>query len=426
MNFYEEASKVMPGGVSSPVRAFKAVGGTPLFIKKGYASKICDTNDKEYIDYVMSYGPLILGHADKAVIKSIVDTAKNGTTFGAPTELEITLAKMIISMMPSIEMIRFVNSGTEAVMSAIRLARAYTGKNKIVKFEGCYHGHSDFLLVKGGSGLASLNIPTSPGVPEAAIKDTLIAEYNNIESFINVIKDLENEIAAIIIEPVAGNMGVVLPEESFLKTLRDYADKVGALLIFDEVITGFRVALGGAQEYYKIKPDLTILGKIIGGGLPVGAFGGKGEIMELLAPIGSVYQAGTLSGNPIAMAAGITTLQRLQDENVYERVKRNTVKLFEGFKDNLRSIGLEFTVNYVTGMGTQFFSNNPVNRYSDLKDVDTKLYATFFHYMLSKGINLAPSQFEGIFISAAHTIEDIDYTLKIHMEFLKEYKKNVR
>ena len=425
MNFYEEAVKVMPGGVSSPVRAFKAVGGTPLFIKKGYASKIYDTNDREYIDYVMSYGPLILGHADKAVIKSIVETAKNGTTFGAPTELEITLAKMIISLMPSIEMIRFVNSGTEAVMSAIRLARAYTGKNKILKFEGCYHGHSDFLLVKGGSGLASLNIPTSPGVPEAAIKDTLIAEYNNIESFNNVIKDFENEIAAIIIEPFAGNMGVVLPEESFLKTIRDYADKVGALLIFDEVITGFRVALGGAQEYYKIKPDLTILGKIIGGGLPVGAFGGKREVMELLAPVGSVYQAGTLSGNPIAMAAGITTLQRLQDENVYEKIKRNTVKLFEGFKDNLRSIGFEFTVNYVTGMGTQFFCNNPVNRYSDLKDVDTKLYARFFHYMLSKGINLAPSQFEGIFISAAHTTEDIDYTLKIHMEFLKEYKKNV-
>lgn len=424
MNLYEEAVRIMPGGVNSPVRAFKAVGGTPIFIKKGSGPNIYDTFDREYIDYVMSYGPLILGHADKSVIKSIIDTAKNGTTFGAPTELEVTLAKKIITMMPSIEMIRFVNSGTEAVMSAIRLARAYTGKNKIIKFEGCYHGHSDFLLVSGGSGLASLNIPSSPGVLAAAIKDTLIAEYNNIESLNSVIEGYENDIAAIIVEPVAGNMGVVLPEENFLKNLRSFADRVQALLIFDEVITGFRVAKGGAQELYNVKPDLTILGKIIGGGLPVGAFGGKREIMELLAPIGSVYQAGTLSGNPIAMAAGISTLNRLQEENVYERVRENTIKLFEGFKDNLRSIGLEFTVNYITGMGTQFFCNNPVNNYGDLKNVDIKLYAKYFHFMLSRGIYFAPSQFEAIFISAAHTVEDIDITLNAHMEFLKEYKNN--
>ena len=424
MNLYEEAVRIMPGGVNSPVRAFKAVGGTPVFIKRGNGSKIYDTSDKEYIDYVMSYGPLILGHAEKAVIKSIIEAAKNGTTFGAPTELEIKLAKKIIAMMPSIEMIRFVNSGTEAVMSAIRLSRAYTGKNKIIKFEGCYHGHSDFLLVSGGSGLASLNIPSSPGVLDAAIKDTLIAEYNNIESLNTVIEGCENDIAAIIVEPVAGNMGVVLPEENFLKSIRAFADKVRALLIFDEVITGFRVAMGGAQELYKVKPDLTILGKIIGGGLPVGAFGGRREIMELLAPVGTVYQAGTLSGNPIAMTAGISTLCRLQEENVYERVRENTIKLFEGFKDNLRSIGIDFTVNYITGMGTQFFCDNAINKYIDLKNVDTLLYSKFFHFMLNRGIYLAPSQFEAIFISAAHTTEEIDITLNAHMEFLKEYKNN--
>jgi glutamate-1-semialdehyde 2,1-aminomutase len=426
VNLYEEACKVMPGGVSSPVRAFKAVGGEPIFIKKGSGSKIYDVNDNEYIDYVMSYGPLILGHADKNVIKSIIETAKNGTTFGAPTELEISLAKLIIRLMPSIEMLRFVNSGTEAVMSAIRLARAFTKRNKIIKFEGCYHGHSDFLLVSAGSGLASLNIPSTPGVVDTAIKDTLIASYNSIDSVFNVAKSQENDIAAIIVEPVAGNMGVVLPEENFLNELREYCNKIRALLIFDEVISGFRVARGGAQEIYDVKPDLTILGKIIGGGLPVGAFGGRRDIMEMLAPIGSVYQAGTLSGNPIAMAAGIATLLHLQEEGFYERLADITAKLFEGFKDNLRSIGFNFPINYTTGLGTQFFCDGSINKYSDLKDVDTQLYAKFFHFMLDRGIYLPPSQFEALFISTAHTMEDIDTTLRAHMEFLVEYKKNAK
>ena len=426
MNLYEKAVKLIPGGVNSPVRAFKAVGGEPLFIKRGIGGKIYDITGKEYVDYVMSYGPLILGHADKNVIKTIIETAKNGTTFGAPTELEVTLAEIIIEMMPSIEMIRFVNSGTEAVMSAIRLARAYTGKNKIVKFDGCYHGHSDFLLAKSGSGLASLNMPLSSGVPESAIRDTLIAEYNDIESVKHITSGAENEIAAIIVEPIAANMGVVLPEENFLTFLREYTKKIGALLIFDEVITGFRVAKGGAQELYNVQADLTILGKIIGGGLPVGAFGGKKEIMEMLAPVGPVYQAGTLSGNPIAMAAGISTLQRLREDYFYDKLKKSTNKLFEGFNDNLRSIGIEFTVNYITGMGTQFFCSNSVNSYRDLRDVDTALYARFFHYMLSHGVYLAPSQYEGIFISSSHSTEDIDLTLKVHMDFLKEYIKSVR
>ncbi len=426
MDLYEKAVKLMPGGVNSPVRAFKAVGGEPLFIKRGNGAKIYDMTGKEYIDYVMSYGPLILGHADKNVIKTIIDTAKNGTTFGAPTELEVVLAEIVIEMMPSIEMIRFVNSGTEAVMSAIRLARAYSGRNKIVKFDGCYHGHSDFLLAKSGSGLASLSMPISSGVPESVIRDTLIAEFNNIESVKYVTNGVEDKIAAIIVEPIAANMGVVLPDENFLKFLSDYTKEIGALLIFDEVITGFRVAKGGAQELYNVRADLTILGKIIGGGLPVGAFGGRREIMEMLAPVGSVYQAGTLSGNPLAMAAGISTLQRLREDSFYERLKKSTNKLFEGFNDNLRSIGIELAVNYITGMGTQFFCSNSVNSYRDLEGVDTALYAKFFHYMLSHGIYLAPSQYEGMFISSSHAIEDIDFTLKVHMDFLKEYIKNVR
>jgi glutamate-1-semialdehyde 2,1-aminomutase len=426
VDLYEKAVKLMPGGVNSPVRAFKAVGGEPLFIKRGNGAKIYDMTGKEYIDYVMSYGPLILGHADKNVIKTIIDTAKNGTTFGAPTELEVVLAEIVIEMMPSIEMIRFVNSGTEAVMSAIRLARAYSGRNKIVKFDGCYHGHSDFLLAKSGSGLASLSMPISSGVPESVIRDTLIAEFNNIESVKYVTNGVEDKIAAIIVEPIAANMGVVLPDENFLKFLSDYTKEIGALLIFDEVITGFRVAKGGAQELYNVRADLTILGKIIGGGLPVGAFGGRREIMEMLAPVGSVYQAGTLSGNPLAMAAGISTLQRLREDSFYERLKKSTNKLFEGFNDNLRSIGIELAVNYITGMGTQFFCSNSVNSYRDLEGVDTALYAKFFHYMLSHGIYLAPSQYEGMFISSSHAIEDIDFTLKVHMDFLKEYIKNVR
>ncbi|MDY6820504.1 MAG: glutamate-1-semialdehyde 2,1-aminomutase [Deferribacterota bacterium] len=422
MDLYERAKICFPGGVNSPVRAFTAVGGKPLMIDRGKGSKIYDINNNEYIDYVMSYGPLILGHCDDNVIKFISNALKKGTSFGATNELEIRLAELIISSVPSIEMIRFVNSGTEAVMSAIRLARAYTKRDKILKFEGCYHGHSDYLLSKAGSGLMSLNIPTTPGVPESLVKDTLTATYNDLISVEEQIKGVENNIACIIVEPVAGNMGVVLPDENFLRGLKSICERIGALLIFDEVITGFRVALGGAQERYKIMPDLTCLGKIIGGGLPIGAFGGKKEILELLAPIGPVYQAGTLSGNPVVMSAGIATLEKIRGDGFYSELKDKTIRLFEGMKDNLRSVNLNFQVNYTTGMGNIFFCDREVRNFNDLKDVNRDLYSRYFHHMLSKGIYLAPSQFEATFLSDSHQIAELDKTLDYQMDFLKTIK----
>jgi glutamate-1-semialdehyde 2,1-aminomutase len=419
MSIFDEALKYIPGGVNSPVRAFKSVGGEPVFIRKGYGSKVVDEDGREYIDYVCSYGPLILGHADKDVVNAICDTAKYGTTFGAPNVKEVELAKLICRSLSSIEMVRFVNSGTEAVMSAVRLARAYTERDKIIKFDGCYHGHSDFLLARAGSGVMSLSLPASAGVPECATSDTLLAEYNSADSVSKLFEKYSGQIAAVIVEPVAANMGVVLPEKDFLKDLRRICDENRALLIFDEVITGFRLGLRGAQGLFNVKPDLTILGKIIGGGLPVGAVGGKKTIMELFAPIGPVYQAGTLSGNPVAMAAGIATLEKLFVDGFYDELNKSSAMLFEGLKDNFRSIGIDYKVNYLGSTGTIFFTTEEVKNYKDVEKVDRQMYASFFHFMLEKDIYLAPSPFEAMFVSAAHSEKDIEKTLNYHMEFLK-------
>ncbi|MGA1861815.1 glutamate-1-semialdehyde 2,1-aminomutase [Deferribacter thermophilus] len=420
MNLFEEAKKYIPGGVNSPVRAFGSVGGEPIFIKKGKGSKIYDVNNNEYIDYVCSWGPLIVGHCNERIVNRLKEVINDGTSFGAPTELEIELAKLVVEYVPSIEMVRMVNSGTEAVMSAIRLARAYTNRKKIVKFEGCYHGHSDSLLVKAGSGALTFNQPSSPGVPEEFAKLTLIAEYNNIDSVKNLFLENKGEIAAVIIEPVAGNMGVVLPKENFLKELEELCKNEGALLIFDEIITGFRLCKGGAQEYFGINPDITTLGKIIGGGLPVGAYGGKKEIMEIISPVGPVYQAGTLSGNPLAMAAGIETLKILGEDNFYENLKTKSLKLWEGFKENCKKLNLNFAFNHIESMACMFFKEGAVESFADAVKSDTKLYAEFFHKMLNKGVNLAPSQFEAMFVSSAHSDEDIEKTIQIHYEVLKE------
>ncbi|BAI81194.1 glutamate-1-semialdehyde 2,1-aminomutase [Deferribacter desulfuricans SSM1] len=420
MSLFEEAKKYIPGGVNSPVRAFGSVGGEPVFISKGKGSKIYDVKGKEYIDYVCSWGPLIVGHSNERIVSRLKEVIENGTSFGAPTELEIELAKLVVEYVPSIEMVRMVNSGTEAVMSAIRLARAYTDRKKIVKFEGCYHGHSDSLLVKAGSGALTFNQPSSPGVPDEFAKLTLIADYNDIESVKKLFKENKDEIAAVIIEPVAGNMGVVLPKGNFLKELESVCKNEGTLLIFDEIITGFRLAKGGAQEYFGIDPDITTLGKIIGGGLPVGAYGGKKEIMEMISPVGPVYQAGTLSGNPLAMAAGIETLKILGEEGFYDKLREKSNKLWEGFRENCNKLGLKFAFNCIESMGSLFFKEGVVESFADAVESDTKLYATFFHKMLAKGINLAPSQFEAMFVSSSHSEEDIDKTIKIHYEVLKE------
>ncbi|KAA0258439.1 glutamate-1-semialdehyde-2,1-aminomutase [Deferribacter autotrophicus] len=420
MNIFEESKKFIPGGVNSPVRAFGSVGGEPVIIKKGEGSKIYDIDGKEYIDYVCSWGPLILGHSDYRVVKKLKEVIENGTSFGAPTELELELAKLVVDYVPSIEMVRMVNSGTEAVMSAIRLARAYTNRKKIIKFEGCYHGHSDSLLVKAGSGALTFNQPSSPGVPEEFAKLTLIADYNDIESVKKLFMENKGEIACVIIEPVAGNMGVVLPKDGFLKELEELCKNEGALLIFDEIITGFRLSKGGAQEYFGINPDLTTLGKIIGGGLPVGAYGGKKEIMEMVSPVGPVYQAGTLSGNPLAMAAGIETLKILGEPGFYDNLRAKANKLWEGFGENLKRLNLKFAFNSIESMACMFFKDGQVESFKDAVQSDTKLFAEFFHKMLDKGVNLAPSQFEAMFVSMAHSDEDLEKTIKIHFETLKE------
>ncbi len=408
---FSEAKRFIPGGVNSPVRAFKSVDMPPLFIKKAFGSKIIDVDDNEYIDYVGSWGPLILGHAHEEVIEALKNAVINGTSFGAPTEIETELAKLVIQIVPSIETVRMVNSGTEATMSAIRLARGYTGRKKIIKFEGCYHGHVDCLLVKAGSGASTLGIPDSPGITEDLAKLTITLPFNDIEKVEECFKKEGDEIACVILEPVAGNMGVIPPEKEFLTGLKRITEKHKSILIFDEVMTGFRVALGGAQEIYGVVPDLTCLGKIIGGGLPVGAYGGKKEIMDHIAPLGSVYQAGTLSGNPLAMTAGIATLRLISRNGFYEKLNQNAESLCSGLKSVAEEKGLPVFFTRVGSMFSVFFTDNPVKNYQDAKKSDLSMFTRYFQNMLNNGIYLAPSQFEAGFLSSAHTKDDINKTI---------------
>ncbi len=407
---FERALDILPGGVSSPVRAFRAVGGNPLFIERGAGPRIFDVDGNAYIDYVLSWGPLILGHAHPDVVAALAEAAKRGTSFGAPSVLEIELAELIRDFMPLLEMIRFVNSGTEATMSALRLARAYTGREKIIKFEGCYHGHADMLLVHAGSGVVTLSLPDSPGVPSGVAADTLVARYNDVESVAAIFEAYPQEVGAVIVEPVAGNMGVIPPREGFLEGLRSLCDQHAALLIFDEVMTGFRVHPGGAQALYDIQPDLTTLGKVIGGGLPVGAYGGRKDIMEMVAPSGPVYQAGTLSGNPLAMTAGKVTLQALRDSNVWSVMEALGEDLESGFCAAAEAWKIPVYQTRVGTMFSTFFVDKPVYDWSSVKRCDTQRFARYFQSMLSQGVYLAPSQFEAGFLSSAHDGDVIQHT----------------
>ncbi|OCG26756.1 glutamate-1-semialdehyde-2,1-aminomutase [Gilliamella sp. wkB108] len=409
---YRQALSVMPGGVNSPVRAFNGVGGTPLFIERANGAYIYDVDEKAYIDYVGSWGPMILGHNDPDVADAVIHAIHNGLSFGAPTEIETKVANLVTQLMPSIEMLRMVNSGTEATMSALRVARGFTGRDKIIKFEGCYHGHADYLLVKAGSGALTFGHPTSPGVPNDFVKHTLVCDYNDIESVKKQFIQYPNDIAAIIIEPVAGNMNCVPAKKDFLQGLRDLCDEYGALLIIDEVMTGFRVALGGAQEYYDITPDLTCLGKIIGGGMPVGAFGGRADIMKQLAPIGPIYQAGTLSGNPVAMAAGYATLTKLMDVGIYQELAEKTTSLADGLMSVAKRHNVPLVINHAGAMfGLFFTAASEVTSYQDVMKCDIELFKKFFHHMLSEGVYFAPSAFEAGFISIMHSDKEINYTI---------------
>lgn len=409
---YQQAQTVIPGGVNSPVRAFNGVGGSPLFIEKADGSRIYDADGKAYIDYVGSWGPMILGHNNTAIRDAVVEAAQRGLSFGAPTELEIEMAKLVSRIVPSMEQVRMVSSGTEATMSAIRLARGFTSRDKIIKFEGCYHGHADSLLVKAGSGALTLGQPSSPGVPADFAKHTLTATFNDIESVKSLFEANKDEVACIIVEPVAGNMNCIPPVNGFLTQLRDVCDQYGALLIFDEVMTGFRVAEGCAQAYYEVKPDLTTLGKVIGGGMPVGAFGGRKEVMQYIAPTGPVYQAGTLSGNPIAMAAGYACLTELTKEGNEQRLSEVTAKLANGFKAAADKQGVPLLVNQVGGMFGFFFTDkNEVTCYQDVAECDVERFKSFFHLMLEEGVYLAPSAFEASFTSLSHSDEDIEATI---------------
>ncbi|WP_456342790.1 glutamate-1-semialdehyde 2,1-aminomutase [Thermovibrio sp.] len=422
---FEEAKKYIPGGVNSPVRAFKSVGDVPRFIERAKGSHIWDVDGNEYIDYVCSWGPMILGHAHPKVVEAIQRQAERGTSYGAPTELEVELAKMIVGLVPSVEKVRMVNSGTEATMSAIRLARGYTGRNKVIKFEGGYHGHVDALLVKAGSGLTTFGVPTSPGIPEDFAKHTITVPFNDIDALKKVIDEVGDDVAAVIMEPVMANAGLIIPEPGFLEAVRELTAEKGIVLIFDEVITGFRLSLGGAQEYFGITPDLSCFGKIIGGGLPVGAFGGKREIMDYLAPEGPVYQAGTLSGNPLAMAAGIATLKELQKEGVYEELRRKTEKLSEGLKEAAKSAGVADKVSFkqIESISIIYFTPVDVKNYQDALTANTEAYAKFFRRMLQEGVYLAPSQFEVAFMSTAHSDGDIEKTVKAAEVAFKEVRE---
>ena len=423
IELYRRASSMIPGGVNSPVRAFKAIGITPTFIKAAKGSRIWDVDGNEYVDYVGSWGPMILGHAHPKIVASLKKAATQGTSFGAPTALEIELALKVKKAFPSMELMRMVSSGTEAVMSAIRVARGYTGRDKILKFEGCYHGHGDSLLVKAGSGAATLGIPDSLGIPEDLAKHTLTATYNDLGGVKALVNQFPGQIACIIVEPIAGNMGVVLPEEGFLNGLRKICRETGILLLFDEVISGFRAAYGGAQEVYGIKPDLTCLGKIIGGGLPVGAYGGRREIMEKVSPLGGVYQAGTLSGNPLAMTAGLATLDLIKSKKVYQDLGVKASFLSEEITRIAEGRGIPVCVNHTTGMLTVFFTEGPVCDYQTAKKSDTKRFAQFFIEMMNQGIYLPPSQFEAWFISLAHTRKDLDQTLDACEEAFKKIQQ---
>ncbi len=411
-SLFHEAKAVIPGGVNSPVRAFKAVGLPPRFIRSGKGSRIVDEDGNAFIDYVGSWGPLIIGHAHPEVLEAVQLAMKSGTSFGAPTRREVEMARTIVDMVPSIEMVRLVNSGTEAAMSAIRLARGYTGRDRIIKFSGCYHGHSDSLLARAGSGAATFAIPDSLGVPGNVVDQTVVVPFNDLEAVRGQIIENPNRLAAVVVEPVAGNMGVVPPKEGFLRGLRDLCSRDGALLIFDEVITGFRVGPGGAQELYGIKPDLTCLGKIIGGGLPAAAFGGPRVIMEYLAPIGGVYQAGTLSGNPLAVAAGLATLKILKRDNPYPELERKAAALENGVKEILTRNGIPHTVNRVGSMLSLFFHPGPVTCYEEALQADKEAFRRFFGKMLDNGVYLAPSPFEAWFVSTSHTDDDIEKTLE--------------
>ncbi|HWJ03199.1 MAG TPA: glutamate-1-semialdehyde 2,1-aminomutase [Verrucomicrobiae bacterium] len=412
VELFKEAQEYIPGGVNSPVRAFKSVGLNPVFVDRGQGSKLYDVDGNEYIDYVGSWGPLILGHRHPEIIAALHDYLEKGTSYGAPTELETVMAKMVIDAVPSLEMVRFVNSGTEATMSALRLARGFTKRNKIVKFEGCYHGHADSLLIKAGSGALTLGVPTSPGVPANIAGNTITAPYNDLETLRKLFELEGEDIAAVIIEPVAGNMGCVPPEPGYLEGLRALTKEFGALLIFDEVMTGFRVAFGGAQSLFNIDPDLTCLGKVIGGGLPVGAYGGKRHIMEHISPAGPIYQAGTLSGNPLAMTAGIANLQVLSRPGAYEALEQKSAKLVAGMGQAAEEAGLKVSTNRVGAMFTTFFTPEKVIDYTTATTADTQKFALFFRTMLEQGVYLAPSQFEAAFMSLAHSDEDIQKTIE--------------
>jgi len=415
---FAEAQKVIPGGVNSSVRAFKPVGGTPLFMERGEGSRLWDADGVEYIDYVGSWGPLILGHAAPEVVTAIQETVAKGTSFGTPTELETDMARKVVDMVPSVDRVRMCNSGTEATMSALRLARGYTNRDKVVKFQGCYHGHVDSLLVKAGSGALSLGVPNSPGVPKDLAQHTHTLDYNDSDGVRALFEDMGRDIAAVIVEPVAGNMGCVPPDPGFLQTLREVCDNHGAVLIFDEVMTGFRVALGGAQDHYQVHPDLTCLGKVIGGGMPVGAFGGRDEIMSHLSPEGPVYQAGTLAGNPVAMIAGLTTLDALSN-HLYGELSDKTARLAEGMAEIGAEVGVPIAENHVGAMFGIFFSDRPVRTFQDVADADANRFAQFFHGMLEQGVYLAPSPFEAGFLSRAHSDADVDATLEAARTVLK-------
>jgi glutamate-1-semialdehyde 2,1-aminomutase len=421
---FSRAQKHIPGGVNSPVRAFKAVGGTPPFIEKADGPYLYDADGKQYIDYVQSWGPMVLGHNNPQIRQAVIDAAHKGLSFGAPTEAEVTIADLVSELVPSMEMLRMVNSGTEATMSAIRLARGYTKRDKILKFEGCYHGHADALLVKAGSGALTFGVPSSPGIPADFAKHTLTMEYNNIDSVVQAFEQYPDDIACIIVEPVAGNMNCIPPVDGFLQGLRDVCDQYGAVLIFDEVMTGFRVALGGAQAKYKIEPDLTCLGKVIGGGMPVGAFGGKRDIMQHIAPSGPVYQAGTLSGNPVAMAAGLAALNQVKRPGLYDELSEATKTLAEGIKTIADSLNIPMSVNYAGSMFGLFFTDvEHVTNYQQAINCNTEQFNHFYHGMLENGVYLAPASYEAGFVSAQHNPEVIQQTLQIAEKVLADVAK---